>query len=106
MGFITRLPAVLALPTSIALTCGIGLASYYFSRWVLRVPESKGTEAIVVNVFRGTAALLGLVLSLTFADVRSDVGILRDGIELEAAELGDIYYMSRTSCRCRRRLVR
>ena len=91
MEFITRLPAVLGLPISVLLTCTIGLDSYYFSRWVLRVPESKGTEAIVVNLFRGTAMLLGLILSLTFADVRSELGILQDGIELEAAELGDIF---------------
>ena len=52
---------------------------------------ASDTERMGGSVLRVCGALLGLLLSLTFASVQSKLGKLRDAVELEAAQIVDIH---------------
>ncbi len=85
------LPIALGLLIFITLFLVIGFSSYAFTRWLIvknLVPENK---EIASQLLRLSGALLALLLSLTFADVRSELIKLSDSIDLEAAQIVDMY---------------
>ena len=67
-----------------------GLLSYGITRTIIRKNITEENVKIANQLLRGSGALLALLLSLTFADVRSELGKLRDSIELEAAQIVDM----------------
>jgi hypothetical protein len=78
---------LLAAFTAIA----IGLLTYGGSYFFVGRYANKESSELAVNMFRIIGGLLALLLSLTFADVRVEIGSVRNSIEAEAALLADIY---------------
>lgn len=90
--FFVRIPFFLGLPVFCLMMIGLGLGALFIFRWILRrFASSSDSDKPVTNVFRVCGALLGLLLSLTFASVQSKIWRLRDAVELEAAQIVDIH---------------
>ena len=88
---------ILALPPLLggslfALTAVLtGLATYAVVRKTVGKHASTDSTNLAVQLFRVVATLLSLLLSLTFADVRSEVGAIQNSIKAETGLLADIY---------------
>ena len=85
------LPPLIGIPLAVIGCIIIGLTPYHITRKILGDNISEDIKRTAYTVMRLSGALLGLLLSLTFVDVRSDMTKLRNSIELEAAQIVDIY---------------
>ena len=89
--FLDLFPLVPGLIVFNILALGISLGCYGLVRWIFRSRLAPENTEIAAQLIRVSGALLALLLSLTFADVRSELGKLRDSVELEAAQIVDMY---------------
>jgi hypothetical protein len=68
-----------------------GLVTYAGARIAVGQSTSSEGKDLAINLFRVIATLLVLLLSLTFADVRIEIGAIRSSVQAETALLADIY---------------
>ena len=85
------LPLFLGLIIFIVAFVMIGLLAYGITRRIIKNGITDDNREIANQLLRVSGALLALLLSLTFADVRSELVKLRDSIDLEAAQIVDMY---------------
>ena len=86
-----NLPAAVGLPIFVLIIVVLGMVPYLLAYSLLPAQISDETKSVAQSVFRISGALLGLLLSLTFADIRSEVTRVKDSVELEAAQVVDMY---------------
>lgn len=86
-----NLPVPVGLTVFVLAIIALGLIPYLLAHSLLPAHISDETKSVAESVFRISGALLGLLLSLTFADIRSEVTRVKDSVELEAAQIVDIY---------------
>jgi hypothetical protein len=68
-----------------------GLGIYGGARLVVGKRAVLENNNLALQLFRVIGTLLGLLLSLTFADVRIETGAIRNSVEVEAGLLGDTF---------------
>lgn len=85
------LPPLIGIPLAVISCIFIGIIPYLVIWALLRNAFTEEIKYVAYNILRLSGALLGLLLSLTFVDVRADLTRLRNSIELEAAQIVDIY---------------
>ena len=85
------LPLIVGLLIFIVAFVLIGLLAYGITRFIMLKGITADNREIANQLLRVSGALLALLLSLTFADVRSELVRLRDSIDLEAAQIVDMY---------------
>lgn len=73
------------------LTVSFGLAIYLIAHYLIRSYIVKSHERVGRVLFRVGASLLGLILSITFANQRVEYFKIKDGLEREAAKLVSIH---------------
>jgi len=88
---ILSLPNGLGMIVFILLVTVIGLLPYFVARGLIRRYLTSEVKEVAHNLFRISGALLALLLSLIFADVRADLMTLRNSIQMEAVRISDIY---------------
>ena len=89
---ILNLPFFIALIIFIIVAIMLGFGAYFSIRSIIQTPVPAEVKSTADSIFRISGALLGLLLSLTFADVRLELLKIRNSVELEAATVGDIYH--------------
>lgn len=85
------LPTGVGLPIFIGFTAILAFGSYFLMRQFIKNHINDNVIYFSKGLFRITASLLALLISLTFADVRSELVKLRDSIQLEASQIVDIF---------------
>ncbi len=85
------LPVLIGISIFLLATVAVGLVSYFVARALIHKPVQDERKNVADSLFRISGALLGLLLSLTFASIREDITKLRDSVELEAAQIADIF---------------
>lgn len=88
---IVNLPFIVGIILFVLVTGVVGFIPYLVTRWAIRKPIPDESQKLAETVFRISGALLALLLSLTFIKVRSELIKLRDTVDLEAAQIADIY---------------
>ena len=68
----------------------LGLTAYFMGRVLLSKYFDSSIETIGVNLFRANGVLLGLLLSMNFATVRSEYVKIQESVELGAKEITEI----------------
>ena len=68
----------------------IGFIPYFLGYWLLGRTADEKTKDIAGHLFRAVGMLLGLMLSMNFASVRSEYVKIQDSVELEAKEVGEL----------------
>ena len=68
----------------------IGFIPYFLGFWLFGRTADEKTKAITGHLFRAVGVLLGLMLSMNFANVRSEYAKIQDSVELEAKEVGEL----------------
>ena len=68
----------------------IGMGTYFGARRVVGSDISQDVRQLGTNLFMVIATLVSLMLSLTFADLRLEIGEVRSSAESEAALIGDL----------------
>lgn len=86
-----NLPVSLGLTIFVLFIILLGLAAYIVVRKLVPATISEETKNVANSIFRISGALLGLLLSLTFTDIRSEITRVKDSVELEAAQIADMY---------------
>ena len=86
-----NLPVAAGLVIFVLLIILLGLVPYFVARSLITKPVSGETKSVAESLFRISGALLALLISLTFADIRSDITRVKDSVELEAAQIVDMY---------------
>jgi hypothetical protein len=89
--WLINLPPIIGGLLTAAIAILIGLLTYGGAHFFVGQYANKESSELAVNLFRIIAGLLALLLSLTFADVRVEIGAVRNSIEVEAALLVDVY---------------
>ena len=89
---ILNLPLIIALILFVLFAIMLGFAAYFSTRSIIHTPVPAEVKSTADSIFRISGTLLGLLLSLTFADVRQELLKIRDSVELEAGQLVDIYH--------------
>jgi hypothetical protein len=89
--WLTSLPVILGATLSAGVAIIVGLTAYYVARIAVGRKANEESRELASNMFRIIATLLSLLLSLTFADVRVEIGMVRSSVETEAGQLADIY---------------
>ena len=89
--WLTSLPVILGATISAGVAVIIGLTAYYVAHIAVGRKANKENRELASGMFRIIATLLSLLLSLTFADVRVEIGMVRSSVETEAGQLADIY---------------
>ena len=89
--WLTSLPVIIGATLSAGMAVIAGLAAYYAARIAVGRKANDENRELALNMFRIIATLLSLLLSLTFADVRVEIGMVRNSVETEAGQLADIY---------------
>jgi hypothetical protein len=69
----------------------LGLASYLLGRRLLASRVDDHVRSLANHLHRTVAVLLGLLLSLTFSAVRSENAKIQSSVELETAQIGDLF---------------
>ena len=87
---ILNLPLFIALIIFVLFAVLLGFAAYFFVRSIIQTPVPAEVKGTADSIFRISGALLGLLLSLTFVDIRQELLKIRDSVELEAGQLTDI----------------
>lgn len=88
---VVQLPVAAGMGVYVVIAVALALSAYLPMRLIVGRHLSEEGQDVAINIFRVSAALLALLLSLTFADVRQTLTKLRDAVELEAAQVADIY---------------
>ena len=91
MDFFFDWPAYYSLSSFLFVAILISLIIYVASYHTIKNQLKKGHERIGRVLFRVTASLLGLLLSLSFANQRVNYFKIKDSLESEAAQLVDIW---------------
>ena len=86
-----NLPVPIGLMVFVLFIIALGLIPYLIAQGLLPDTISEESKTVAESIFRISGALLALLLSLTFADVRSEVTRVKDAAELEAAQIVDMY---------------
>ena len=89
--WLTSLPVIIGATLSAGVAVIVGLTAYYVAHIAVGRKANKENRELAANMFRIIATLLSLLLSLTFADVRVEIGMVRSSVETEAGQLADIY---------------
>jgi hypothetical protein len=89
--WLVRLPLPVGVSLSVFVAISFGLLTHWGVWLFVREHATSDLKALAGNLFRISGTLLGLLLSLTFADVRGELVTLRDTIERESAQLADIH---------------
>lgn len=91
MDFFFDWPVEYSLSSFLFVAVLISLIIYVISYLALKNQLKKGHERTGRVLFRVTASLLGLLLSLSFANQRVNYFKIKDSLESEAAQLVDIW---------------
>lgn len=91
MKFFFDWPLSASLPMFLFVTVFLSLLIYLIAHKVVRNQLKRRHERTGRVLFRTTASLLALMLSLTFANQRVNYFKIKDSLESEAAHLVDIY---------------
>lgn len=91
MDFFFDWPVVYSLSSFLFVAVLISLFIYLLSSYAIKNQLKKGHERTGRVLFRVTASLLGLLLSLSFANQRVNYFKIKDSLESEAAQLVDIW---------------
>jgi len=68
----------------------LGFVSYLLGRWLIRGSADEKTKDMAGIVSRTVGVLLGLMLSVNFASMRTEYVKIQDSVELEAKEIGGL----------------
>lgn len=90
LGWLVALPPIVGALLSGSVALVMGFSVYLVAHARLGKRASERSADLAINMFRILATLLSLLLSLTFADVSEGVGKVRQAVELETAELGNV----------------
>ncbi len=85
-----HLPLYVGLPLFMILVAALAAGIYLLSRKLIESSVKKEHERVGRVLFRTSASLLALILSLTFANQRVDYIKIQNGLEEEAAKMVDI----------------
>lgn len=88
--WIVALPPAVGAILSGSFAIFIGFFVYLGAHATIGTRTDDRSADLAINMFRILATLLSLLLSLTFADVSEGVRKVRQGVELETAELGNV----------------
>ncbi len=86
-----ELPFFIGLPIFMILVAVLAAIIYLVSNNLVRNHIKKEHERVGRILFRTSASLLALILSLTFANQRVEYFKIKNGLEIEAAKLVDVY---------------
>ena len=86
IGLPTLVGAILAAAAALL----VGMGTYFGARRVIGTDVSQEVRQLGINMFMVIATLVSLMLSLTFADLRLEIGEVRRSAESEAALIGDL----------------
>ena len=90
MTWLFTLPPIISVVIFVMAIILIGLGSYFLGRrFAARTVDGEMTNVATV-LFRATGVLLGLMLSMNFATVRTDYAKIQDSVELEASQILDL----------------
>jgi hypothetical protein len=89
--WLVSLPPILGGLLSAGAAVVFGLATYAGARAAIGKHADHESSNQVIQMFRVVATLLSLLLSLTFADLRTESGAIRSAVTAETALLADIY---------------
>jgi len=85
-----HLPLYIGLPLFMILVALLAAGIYLLSRKFIEPHLKKEHERVGRVLFRTSASLLALILSLTFANQRVDYIKIQNSLEAEAAQIVDI----------------
>lgn len=88
--WLVTLPPVVGAALAASGALALGFSVYLMAHGTLGKRANERSADLAINMFRILATLLSLLLSLTFADVSEGVRGVRQAIELETAELGNV----------------
>ncbi|MDJ0868667.1 MAG: DUF4239 domain-containing protein [Myxococcota bacterium] len=86
------LPVSLGLALSALAAIAFGTPAYLLGWSLVRRDPTNDVMLLGGNLLRVSGTLLALLLSLTFAEVRSELGTLRDSVEQESEHLEDVHH--------------
>ncbi len=89
--WLVSLPPIVGGALSAVVAVVIGLTTYAGARAAIGKHANHESGGQVIQLFRVIATLLALLLSLTFADLRTESGAIRSSVRTETALLADIY---------------
>jgi hypothetical protein len=92
MLWLVELPLALGLSLFLLLTVALGLGAFLLARWWLGGHVDSESQQFAVNLIRVCGALLALLLSFSLAEAGREWREFREAVELEAAQIVDIYY--------------
>jgi len=90
--WLVEAPVIVGLGLFLALTLVFGLGSYLVARRFLGDHDRSEDSQLAVNLIRVGGALLALLISFSFAEAGRQRREVREAIELEAAQIVDIYH--------------
>lgn len=85
------LPAIIGGSLSMSIALLVGMGMYFSARAIVGSQISPEVRQLGTNMFMVLATLVSLMLSLTFADLRAEIGDVRRSAESETALIGDLY---------------
>lgn len=91
INWLISLPPFIGGTLFTAIAVVFGLATYAIARFAVGRHATEESKTLVIQLFRVIATLLSLLLSMTFADVRSETEAVRNSVRTETAQLSDIY---------------
>ena len=89
--FLLNLPLFAGIVLFMLIIGAIGIFVYLVVRKLIEAHLNKEHERVGRVLFRTSASLLALILSLTFANQRIDYIKIQNGLEIEAAQIVDVY---------------
>lgn len=88
---ILSLHPIIGIVIVVILVILIGLVGYLLGRWlIVRSPDTED-KSTAINLQRSVSVLLGLILSISFAFLRSDILKIETNMELEATQVRNIH---------------